>query len=149
MRRLERRALAHRLEQLDLGVGSSTLGSTPRAALRLLRGLRRQRPQIGVLLHDRARLRERGLSPASEESVLRVWRWLAERPALFRLAIGAARLHARMLGQREVTQDGDRAWLTRAPGPGAGWTATRDLGFATGESFREWFAKRDNARGVR
>ena len=101
------------------------------------------------LLHDRARLRERGLSPASEESVLRVWRWLAERPALFRLAIGAARLHARMLGQREVTQDGDRAWLTRAPGPGAGWTATRDLGFATGESFREWFAKHDNARGAR
>lgn len=101
------------------------------------------------LLHDRARLRERGLSPASEESVLRVWRWLAEHPALFRLAIGAARLHARMLGQREVAQDGERAWLTRAPGPGAGWTATRDLGFGTGESFREWFAKHDNARGAR
>ena len=91
------------------------------------------------LMHDRARLRERGLSPKSEGATLALWRWLAERPALFRMAIGAVRLHARMLGQK----DGERAWLKSAPGPGAGWTATRDLGIATGESFRDWFAQRD------
>ena len=44
----ERRALARRLvdgglEQLVLGVGNSTLGSTPRATLRLLREWRRRR----------------------------------------------------------------------------------------------------------
>ena len=97
------------------------------------------------LMHDRARLRERGLSPKSEGATLALWRWLAERPALFRMAIGAVRLHARMLGQK----DGERAWLKSAPGPGAGWTATRDLGIATGESFRDWFAQRDGKGGSR
>jgi hypothetical protein len=48
-----------------------------------------------------------------------------------------------MLGERDTTKDGTRAWLKSAPGPGAGWTATRDLGVATGESFRDWFAKHD------
>jgi hypothetical protein len=47
-----------------------------------------------------------------------------------------------MLGE----QDGDRAWLRKAPGPAAGWTATRDLGVATGEGFREWFARREDSR---
>jgi L-lactate dehydrogenase complex protein LldF len=97
------------------------------------------------LMHDRARLRERGLSPKSEGATLVLWRWLAERPALFRMAIGAVRLHARMLGQK----DGERAWLKSAPGPGARWTATRDLGIATGESFRDWFAQRDGKGGSR
>ena len=93
------------------------------------------------LLHDRVRLRAQGLSPKSEARVLALWRWLAERPALFRLAIGAVRLHARMLGRKDG--DGERAWLSRAPGPGAGWTQSRDLGIATGENFRDWFASRE------
>ncbi len=93
------------------------------------------------LLHDRVRLRAQGLSPKSEARVLALWRWLAERPTLFRLAIGAVRLHARMLGRKDG--DGERAWLSRAPGPGAGWTQSRDLGIATGESFRDWFASRE------
>jgi L-lactate dehydrogenase complex protein LldF len=97
------------------------------------------------LMHDRARLRERGLSPKSEGATLALWRWLAERPALFRMAIGAVRLHARMLG----VKDGDRSWLTSAPGPGAGWTQSRDLGVATGESFRDWFAQREKKTGGR
>ena len=97
------------------------------------------------LMHDRARLRERGLSPKSEGATLALWRWLAERPALFRMAIGAVRLHARMLG----VKDGDRSWLKSAPGPGAGWTQSRDLGVATGESFRDWFAHRGNSTGGR
>jgi len=95
------------------------------------------------LLHDRVRLRAQGLSPKSEARVLALWRWLAERPALFRLAIGAVRLHARMLGRKDG--DGERAWLSRAPGPGAGWTQSRDLGIATGESFRDWFARHEGA----
>ncbi len=101
------------------------------------------------LMHDRARLRERGLSPKSEGATLALWRWLAERPALFRMAIGAVRLHARMLGQAEKTKDGGRAWLTSAPGPGAGWTQSRDLGIATGESFRDWFAGRGRSGASR
>ena len=99
------------------------------------------------LVHDRARLREHGLSPKSEGATLAIWRWLAERPALFRMAIGAVRLHARMLGQTERTKDGERSWLKSAPGPGAGWTQSRDLGVATGESFRDWFARRERTGG--
>ena len=95
------------------------------------------------LMHDRARLRERGLSPKSEGATLALWRWLAERPTLFRMAIGAVRLHARMLGAK----DGDRSWLKSAPGPGAGWTQSRDLGIVTGESFRDWFANRGKTGG--
>jgi L-lactate dehydrogenase complex protein LldF len=87
------------------------------------------------------RLRAQGLSPKSEARVLALWRWLAERPRLFRLAIGAVRLHARMLGRKDG--EGERAWLSRAPGPGVGWTQSRDLGIATGESFRDWFASRE------
>ena len=98
------------------------------------------------LLHDRARLRAQGLSPKSEARVLALWRWLAERPALFRMAIGAVRLHARMLGRSDARDS--RAWLSHAPGPGAGWTQSRDLGIATGESFRDWFAKREKSRGA-
>ncbi|MDI9404591.1 MAG: lactate utilization protein B, partial [Limnohabitans sp.] len=98
------------------------------------------------LLHDRVRLRAQGLSPKSEARVLALWRWLAERPRLFRLAIGAVRLHARMLGRKDG--EGERAWLSRAPGPGAGWTQSRDLGIATSESFRDWFAKREKSRGA-
>jgi L-lactate dehydrogenase complex protein LldF len=99
------------------------------------------------LVHDRARLRAHGLSPKSEGATLALWRWLAERPALFRMAIGAVRLHARMLGQAEKTKDGERSWLKSAPGPGAGWTQSRDLGVATGESFRDWFARRERTGG--
>jgi hypothetical protein len=65
------------------------------------------------------------------------------------MAIGAVRLHARMLGDAEKTKDGERSWLKSAPGPGAGWTQSRDLGVATGESFRDWFARRDRTGGRR
>ncbi|MFM7052805.1 MAG: lactate utilization protein B [Planctomycetota bacterium] len=90
------------------------------------------------LLHARAELRRRKLSPRSEAAMLRIWRWLAERPALFRLALRAARTHARLMGR----EDGDVSWLSSAPGPAAGWTQSRDLGVGTGESFRAWLAQR-------
>jgi L-lactate dehydrogenase complex protein LldF len=99
------------------------------------------------LMHDRARLRERGLSPKSEGHMLKLWRWLAERPAMFRFAIRAVRLHARMLGSKDARSGAEHSWIKSAPGPGAGWTQSRDLGIATGESFREWFARRDNKSG--
>jgi L-lactate dehydrogenase complex protein LldF len=99
------------------------------------------------LMHDRARLRERGLSPKSEGHMLKLWRWLAERPAMFRFAIRAVRLHARMLGSKDARSGAEHSWIKSAPGPGAGWTQSRDLGIATGESFRDWFARRDNKSG--
>jgi L-lactate dehydrogenase complex protein LldF len=89
------------------------------------------------LLHARAELRTRTLSPASESRALRLWRWLAQRPILFRLAIRASRLHARMLGQN----DGRHAWISNAPGPAAGWTQSRDLGIASAQPFRAWFVQ--------
>ncbi len=96
------------------------------------------------LLHDRARLRARGLSPKSEGATLALWRMLSQRPVLFRMALRAVRFHARMLGKA----DGEQSWLTHAPGPAGAWTKSRDLGVATGESFREWFKEHKRSGGA-
>lgn len=36
-----------------------------------------------------------------------------------------------------------RGWIRRLPGPGRGWTASRDLPRPAGESFTEWWEQRD------
>ncbi len=95
------------------------------------------------LLHARAELRDRSLSPTSESRALALWRALAQRPMLFRMAMRAARMHARMLG----THDGGIAWIRNAPGPAAGWTSSRDLGIATEQPFRAWFTEHSAKRG--
>ncbi len=97
------------------------------------------------LLKARSELRERTLSPASETRALGLWRVLAQRPTLFRMAIGAVRMHARMMGARE----GERSWIRWAPGPAAGWTNSRDLGVSTSQSFRSWFAEHARKRDAR
>jgi L-lactate dehydrogenase complex protein LldF len=58
-----------------------------------------------------------------------VWSWILRRPLLYRLAVRFARL---TLGWR--ARD---SWLTRAPGPGAAWTQSRDLPAPAKRSFRE------------
>jgi len=57
------------------------------------------------------------------------WREVLRRPWLYRLALRGARLLLRPLARQ--------GWLTKLPGPGAGWTAMRDFPAPAQRSFRE------------
>jgi L-lactate dehydrogenase complex protein LldF len=59
----------------------------------------------------------------------RLWSAILRRPWLYRLALRGARI-----ALRPFAQDG---WLTRLPGPGAPWTATRDFPAPAARSFRQ------------
>jgi L-lactate dehydrogenase complex protein LldF len=66
----------------------------------------------------------------------RLWSEVLRRPWLFRLALAGARL-----ALRPFARDG---WLRRLPGPGAGWTQTRDFPAPAATSFRDrWQELRD------
>jgi L-lactate dehydrogenase complex protein LldF len=58
-----------------------------------------------------------------------MWKEVLKRPWLYRLALHAARLVL-----RQPAKDG---WLRRLPGPGRGWTETRDFPAPAARSFRE------------
>jgi L-lactate dehydrogenase complex protein LldF len=64
-----------------------------------------------------------------EELAYWLWKEVLRRPWLYRAALRAARLLARLLAK-----DG---WLSRLPGPGGGWTAARDFPAPGRRSFRE------------
>jgi L-lactate dehydrogenase complex protein LldF len=94
---------------------------------------------VGIPLPDllrslRVRQVEQGLRPWSERAALRLWSWLAQRPALYALAtrIGARALRA-MANERGV--------ITRLP-PNPGWTGGRDFPAPEGRTFRELYARR-------
>jgi L-lactate dehydrogenase complex protein LldF len=59
----------------------------------------------------------------------RLWAAVLRRPWLYRLAVRLARLVLRPLNKE--------GWLTKLPGPGAGWTASRDFPAPAARSFRE------------
>jgi L-lactate dehydrogenase complex protein LldF len=59
----------------------------------------------------------------------KLWRVVLERPWLYRTALHLARLTLRPLAK-----DG---WLERLPGPGGGWTASRDFPAPAARSFRQ------------
>lgn len=77
---------------------------------------------------------EQRLRPWSERMLLRLWSWLAQRPALYALA---ARIGARAL--RALANE--RGMITRLP-PNPGWTGGRDFPAPEGRTFRELYAKR-------
>jgi L-lactate dehydrogenase complex protein LldF len=77
---------------------------------------------------------ERGLKPAGERAALALWRWFAQRPALYALAAAAA---ARVLAWM-----GGRERLIRRLPLGSGWTGGRDLPAPQGRTFRELYRKR-------
>ena len=80
---------------------------------------------------------ERRLSSWSERAGLRVWAWLAKRPALYG---PASRLGVRML--RALA---DRNGLIHKLPLGQGWTAERDLPAPAGKTFRELYRSHDRA----
>jgi L-lactate dehydrogenase complex protein LldF len=77
---------------------------------------------------------ERKLQPPRQRAGLGIWRWLARRPALYRLASGLA---AR--GMRMLARDGR---ISRLPLAGA-WTAERDMPAPAARSFHsQWKARK-------
>ncbi len=65
----------------------------------------------------------------AEAWVYGIARRLLERPWLYRLALRLARLTMRPMARGE--------WLRKLPGPGHGWTDTRDFPAPARKSFRE------------
>ena len=77
-----------------------------------------------------------GLVPGSVRAGLWAWRFVAERPWLYRLASGTA--------VRAMRRFGRGGWIRRMPGAG-GWTDYRDLPAPAGRTFMEQM--RDRRRG--
>lgn len=96
-------------------------------------------PLPKMMRHWRDREFERHLAPRSARFGLGIWRWLAERPALYGAATGvAARVLKRLAGRRNR--------LRRLPLAGA-WTATRDLPAPEGRTFQQlWRARQQGKR---
>jgi L-lactate dehydrogenase complex protein LldF len=94
---------------------------------------------VGIPLPDllrslRVRQVEQGLRPRTERLLLRLWSWLAQRPALYALA---TRIGARAL--RALADE--RGMITRLP-PNPGWTGGRDFPAPEGRTFRELYNRR-------
>lgn len=84
-------------------------------------------PLPKMLRHWREREFERHLQPRRAGWALALWAWLAQRPTLYRLAVGAATGLLAALGR-------DRGALKSVPF-GHGWTSVRDLPKPEGRSF--------------
>ena len=87
----------------------------------------------------RERTFERRLAPWSERAALRLWSWVAARPALYGASMRVVARLLRIWGGRERR-------IRRLP-PGGGWTAGRDLPAPDGRTFREQYAARRRAGG--
>jgi L-lactate dehydrogenase complex protein LldF len=88
-------------------------------------------PLPDLLRELRHRQVERGLRPWQERVGLAVWAWIAQRPALYGIAV---RIAARVL----CMAAGQRGRLRRLPGA-AGWTHERDLPAPSGRTFRDLY----------
>lgn len=117
--------------------GQDTWGDLPHAsslcgACREVCPIRIDIPKL--LLRLRARGAAEGRGPAWVRYGLRMFRMAAARPWLFQLA---GRLSAS--ASRWVARDG---WISKLPGPLAGWTASRDFPPMASESFQDRWKKR-------
>jgi L-lactate dehydrogenase complex protein LldF len=77
---------------------------------------------------------ERGLRPWSERAALRLWAWVARRPALY--ALGAR------VGARVLKRMGGRDGLIHRLPVGGGWTEGRDFPAPAGRTFRDLYRAR-------
>lgn len=91
-----------------------------------------------LLRHWRKQEFSRHLRPRSERFGLGLWAWINRRPALYQLAQRVSTRILRWLSAREPAG----RWISRLPGPGAGWTRHRDLQAPAAKSFQaQWRAR--------
>jgi L-lactate dehydrogenase complex protein LldF len=98
-------------------------------------------PLPKLMRHWREREFERHLTPATVRSGLKLWGFFARRPALYRVATGAA---MRALGLAGRTK-GRFSWLPF----GSGWTKVRDFPVPQGETFQSRWARQRGRRSAR
>jgi L-lactate dehydrogenase complex protein LldF len=95
-------------------------------------------PLPKLMRHWREREFERHLTPATVRSSLKLWSFLAKRPALYRLATAAAMAALGLAGRGR----GRFRWLPFA----AGWTKYRDFPAPQGRTFQEQWRRKRGAR---
>jgi L-lactate dehydrogenase complex protein LldF len=88
-------------------------------------------PLPELLRKLRERQFEQGLKPWYEVTVLRLWGWLAQHPALYAAAM---RVQARLLKSAA-----DKRGMIRSLPFAGGWTDRRDLPAPQGRTFREMY----------
>jgi L-lactate dehydrogenase complex protein LldF len=76
---------------------------------------------------------ERRLKPWTERLAFRVWRWVAERPALYALSAS--------IGARVLAMIGGRGRLIHRLPMAGGWTDGRDLPAPEGATFRKLYRR--------
>jgi L-lactate dehydrogenase complex protein LldF len=96
-----------------------------------------------MLVHLRARVvdakRASSRLPSPEQALMASAAWTMDSPARWRRALRAARL-GRVLGRR-------RGRISALPPPLSAWTGTRDAPRPPPETFRDWWARRDQPTG--
>jgi L-lactate dehydrogenase complex protein LldF len=90
-------------------------------------------PLPKLMRHWREREFERHLTPASVRTNLKLWGFMARRPALYRLATRAAAVGLGLLGRR-------RGRFSSLP-MASGWTKGRELPAPEGDTFFARYAK--------
>ncbi|MCC6427685.1 MAG: iron-sulfur cluster-binding protein [Phycisphaerales bacterium] len=99
------------------------------------------------LIGLRRRMAERGVTSLWERLGYRAWGLSLRWGWSYRLAASVQRWVLRRLASRAGSPAGgdrivSRGWLSRGPGPLAGWTSQRDFPTPTATSFREWWKAR-------
>jgi L-lactate dehydrogenase complex protein LldF len=82
-----------------------------------------------LLIRNRAAQHDEHVTPRGEELIYRIWSRLMRSPFWYRLLTRTA--------ARVLPWFGKNGWLTRLPGPLAGWTACRDFPAPAKKSFRD------------
>ena len=99
---------------------------------------------VGIPLHDllikhRQRDVAQGKAPASEGLAFRLLAQAWSHPGTFRWSTRMGGHLLRMLGGLPVVGQG--TWISRLPGPGAGWTQQRDFPTPHGEPFHQRWSR--------
>jgi L-lactate dehydrogenase complex protein LldF len=82
-----------------------------------------------LLLNLRQQLVERRDVPWVERGLFTLWAWIMRHPRLYEWAIALA-----AFAQKPFVKQG---WLSKLPGPFAGWTQSRDFKAVASQSFRQ------------
>ena len=88
-------------------------------------------PLPDLLRHLRNRQVERHLRPWQERAALRLWSWMAQRPALYSIGTRVAARLLRLFA-------GSKKRLSHLPGA-SGWTEERDMPAPAGRTFRDLY----------